>query len=473
MSVSDPFLPDRRVRVVVLGVAVAALLVFGWINVRGRARLDAPQGHRSDFTVYTAAATAVAEGRSPYDAANASGWGYIYPPLFAILVSPFRDLAPTSQAWSWFLVTMAAALGSYRETVRLVTWADEVAWPRAPGPATPRVPGWLALTSVATIFSPGIATMKWGQVGILLLYLLLLGTRLIVTSRRAGAVAVGGLMLSLAVAIKLSPMLPAACLLSAVGWAGLSGPREPQGRQRFLGAVSGLACGLALCLVLVPSAFVGWRTNSAWLHEFADRVVFNLGTGQRSGVDVRTPGNHQLSNAMRFLARAMERGRLPASEAPPETMPQPERVGYLDAFYSAPTPVDAGPGRAVALALQFLVAAAALAATAAFATERPLGTGALAAMAFSIVPTLLFSPIAWSHHYVLLQPASVFVPLWFWQRGARGWAATLAGWLALSVVLQFLLLPHPWRVFPWLPFPLALWVCAAAVIAWRVRTRTF
>src|SRR4051812_35861414 len=85
-------------------VATVAAAVWGLTDVRNRARVDPddPTAHKSDFTVYTEAGAAFFDGRDPYAVASPRGWHYLYPPLFAILVSPLANLPPQWQAVSFF-----------------------------------------------------------------------------------------------------------------------------------------------------------------------------------------------------------------------------------------------------------------------------------------------------------------------------------------------------------------------------------
>ena len=81
--------------------------------------------HRTDFTVYTEAGAAFFDGRNPYEVSNPRGWHYLYPPLFAILVSPLHALSSTGQVAVWFVLSVAMALGCHFETRRLVTRSAE------------------------------------------------------------------------------------------------------------------------------------------------------------------------------------------------------------------------------------------------------------------------------------------------------------------------------------------------------------
>ncbi|HEY1784543.1 MAG TPA: hypothetical protein VGG30_03310, partial [Pirellulales bacterium] len=102
----------------------AALIVWGLIDVRSRGRIEPGNlvEHRTDFTVYTEAGAACFDGRDPYAVTNARGWGYLYPPLFAILVAPLSRLDPQWQVTVWFFVSLLMLWGCYRESTLLVDW---------------------------------------------------------------------------------------------------------------------------------------------------------------------------------------------------------------------------------------------------------------------------------------------------------------------------------------------------------------
>ena len=83
-----------RMRVIV--VLVIALAIWGWFDVRLRGTVD-PNDlglHKTDFTVYTEAGAAFFDGRDPYKVTNPRGWGYLYPPAFAMLIAPLHALPP-------------------------------------------------------------------------------------------------------------------------------------------------------------------------------------------------------------------------------------------------------------------------------------------------------------------------------------------------------------------------------------------
>ena len=167
----------------------AALVVWGLVDVRARGRID-PENlveHRTDLTVYTEAGAAFFDGRDPYGVTNARGWGYLYPPLFAILIAPLAALGPQVQVTIWFFISLVLLWGCYRETTLLVAWLARRRPPGGPaGEAGPlrRLPEWLPWAAAIAALLPTLNCLQRGQVGILQLYLLVVGFRLLLTGGR-------------------------------------------------------------------------------------------------------------------------------------------------------------------------------------------------------------------------------------------------------------------------------------------------
>ena len=88
-------------------VLVIGLTIWGWLDVRERGQTHPNHAdfHRTDFTVYTEAGAAFFDGREPYEATNPRGWYYLYPPLFALLVSPLAALDYKSQVVVWYIIS--------------------------------------------------------------------------------------------------------------------------------------------------------------------------------------------------------------------------------------------------------------------------------------------------------------------------------------------------------------------------------
>src|SRR5262249_27080204 len=92
--------PTAEVQFRYAGVAVViGLAIWGWLDVRERGQIHPHHVdfHRTDFTVYTGAGAAFFDGRDPYQVTSPRGWYYLYPPLFALLVSPLAVLDFKSQ----------------------------------------------------------------------------------------------------------------------------------------------------------------------------------------------------------------------------------------------------------------------------------------------------------------------------------------------------------------------------------------
>ncbi len=184
------------------------LLVWGLTDVRSRGRVDAarPGVHRTDFTVYTEAGAAFFDGRDPYAVTNPRGWGYLYPPLFAILVSPLHALHPQLQVVTWFFLNLLLVWACYRECLRLVRLAAP-----AVDESAPLVPRWLAIATIATVALPTLNCLQRGQVGVVKIWLLLLGLRLLLESRSWRKAFAAGGVFAAAIALKITPPCRSGC----------------------------------------------------------------------------------------------------------------------------------------------------------------------------------------------------------------------------------------------------------------------
>ncbi len=214
--------------------AVAVALVFGLVGVRERARTDlGARAHHTDFTVYTAAAKALADGADPYDAKSPRGWRYVYPPLLAIALRPFTWLSDPDGAFAFYLVCVLALGYALVVTSRAIG-------------------GRAGRTSVALAFLVCLLfvgqTFQRGQVATILLALQVGALALL--ARRRDALA--GVVLALGVALRLTPLLPAgvvgiACLRRLVRGEGRAALRFP----------AGFVAGLVLWFAAVPAALLG------------------------------------------------------------------------------------------------------------------------------------------------------------------------------------------------------------------------
>ena len=217
--------------------------------------------HRTDFTVYTEAGAAFFDGRDPYQVTNPRGWRYLYPPLFALVVSPLHALPSKAQVCVWFALSVAMGFGCYVEMRRLIgRFSPEAIL----GVRQMRFLRWVALAAVLAALLPLLNCMQRGQVEVLKLYLLLLGLRLALTGRGAGQRFLAGIVFALAAILKLTPLLPVAGLILYDGVLGLRervlGTTAASGRPAWRRAVpltGGLTAGLLLFALFLPAGVLG------------------------------------------------------------------------------------------------------------------------------------------------------------------------------------------------------------------------
>ncbi len=431
------------------GIAIA-LALWCALDVSRRARIDPqrPSQHMTDVTVYTEAGRAFFDGRDPYEVANIRGWKYLYPPLFALLIAPISHLTPSGQASAWFAVSVAMCFGSYFECRRLVLFCSSGSNPDAqtgsasegvlPVPCTRFGLVWIA--AAVTAILPALNCLQRGQVGVALLYPLLLGFRLLVTGRTSFTWLAGGIVLALPIALKLTPALPVACVLFVLFVSSVSLPQTsnqfdcPQ-RRRALWSTSGCLAGCILFFLLIPASLVGWEKNLACLRTWYDKVATKVNDVRTDDFaeKVDSPRNQSLANAV-------------------------FRFGNWVAFEFAGGPDDRVTGKAngvmpmdAPLVSQTLLAVRGLALLAllgvcvrAGRSADPLLWGA--ALGLACVATFVVSPVARGHYYVLFLPAVLFVPLLLHKGGKHREALQAALVPAVLVAAHYLLLKYAGRI---------------------------
>jgi hypothetical protein len=482
-----PTWEERQRRRWIWAALLIAIVVWGLTDVRRRARIDPenPAVHKTDFTVYTEAGAAFFDDRDPYEVANPRGWHYLYPPLFAILVAPLAALGTQTQAVVWYFVSVAACFGLLFECRRVWRWlstecrTDAIGGAAQPSPyplpkgeafvASP--PVWLGWLAAATVALPVMNCLQRGQVGVVLGYLLLLGLRLALTSVSMRGVFLGGVVLALAVTIKLTPILPAGFLvlvLLARAWRnnrsyadalaeGLS--RGPL--HRGVVTMAGGCAGLVLFVLIMPGIAVGHVANNAHLRTWVSRVVANDNVGSDNDFNVRSKRNQSLSNAVRrlgnriaFAAGAGPDDRL-VDDLSQQTLQMPAETALVDIGLKA---VTAG------LVGLLLVAGWRVA-------GQDDVSGLVALFGLACAATLVVSPISWGHHYVVWLPALVFVPYWLWINDRRALAVGMAEAALVLVAAHYIFLDHSGRV-GLLGIGTTIWYLAATIsLGWPRSTR--
>jgi len=378
-----------------VAVAVVAAGYF-WLDVRQRARLDrGVKRHRTDFTVYQYAARALKQGEDPYAARNPRGYRYVYPPLLAVLLQPVADWEPQDAALVFYLLSVAALIGSVLLLRRVVGGR----WPPI---------------LVAAVVCLGFAHQGFqrGQVTHVLLFLQVAALALLLARRYATA----GLFLGLGGALRLTPLFPA----YAVGIGLLAGAFARQGLQPPLRFGGGLAGGMFLGFVLVPVLWLGTERASAvgdrWLE--VTRQVYG------EGVDLE---DEYRINEWRFKNQAPRRVYATwagwAADVPFE-----DEAPQLGADGLRAVDTAAGITTWLFVALAFGMALAWL--------RDPAQPSYAAVYALIVLLPVLMTRYAWPTHYLLAAPAVVLA-------ARRRWTAAPVLVLFLGTLLFYVAHARP------------------------------
>jgi hypothetical protein len=419
-------------------VLCLGLAIWGLTDVRQRAHFDPVLAaedrrvimkHRTDLTVYTEAGAAFFDGRDPYGVTNPRGWMYLYPPLFAILMAPLHALPPQWQGVFWYFLSLAMAWGCYRESVRLLRHAQVSEFTSREDSA--KKFRWIQVAAVAAILIPTLDCLQRGQVGILILYLLLLGLRLVMEGDSWQKTVVGGLVLSLSIVFKIIPALPVFFLLFLLIVPRMQKTEGTSRSFRFLGAGAGVLAGLFLFFFVVPSIFIGWQSNTAhlktWSRMIGDQAVATSVEAHFS--NPRGPRNQSLSNALYHT------GNQVAFWVSGRSEPNPWR--YNDTagrFMNSPTVTKTILAVRVLLVLLLIP----------LAWKRsgsPLDR--LAAFGLACAAMLMVSPVARGHYFMLELPAVLFVSLWVWKYKGPSKAVLCASIPATLSILHYVFITYP------------------------------
>jgi hypothetical protein len=174
--------------------------------------------------------------------------------------------------------------------------------------------------------------------------------------------------------------------------------------------------GGLLFLIVIPAAIVGWRKNLDYLHTWTVQIASNQLVGRRSNFDIHSPRNQSLANAV-FLWCDPVRSVLGRQLVPELLIWARQSVlgvrGVILVILAGFCLASGRRGRPLDLALGYALACAA---------------------------TLLISPIAWGHYYLIELPALLVVPLWLAAKGRHVGAG-------LSLVVPSVL---AWPHYVWL-----------------------
>mgnify|MGYP002621934835 CR=1 FL=1 len=440
-------------RLKIVGLLAIAFAVWGWVDVRLRGTVDPenPGIHKTDLTVYTEAGAAFFDGRKPYEVTNPRGWGYLYPPPFAMLLAPLHALPPRAQVLVWFALSVAMLYGCYAESVRVA----RIVVPDGPqncifGP----IPLWIGWTALVAATLPALNCLQRGQVGVAKLYLLLLGLRLCLESRTVARSFAAGCVLALPVVVKLSPIVPVGMLVFAQVVATWRAADRSAVLRRTTALGGGVVFATVLTLILLPAGAVGWRANLQNLNTWWHAVALQIADSRDDSLagDSSSVRNQSLTNAVERLGNW---GHYFFADGPNDENPMPLRMQGQEFFMDSPTvKVSLVAVRAAAACLLLVLA---------YRVGRSRDTLAVAAMfGLACVSTLVLSPISRGHYYVLLMPAALFAAAWFARKGRIRWAVATVGVPAVLSVTHYVLLDVAGRV-GLLGIGTSLWYAATCV----------
>ncbi len=404
-------------------VVVVLLLVWGFTDVRHRADLD-PQNlrtHRTDFTVYTEAGAAFFDGRDPYAVTNPAGLYYLYPPMLALLVAPLHALPTSWQGVTWFLLSLLMVVGCLSECRKIVRQTQDTFQ------GTHHLPGWIAIATAAAVVVPFLDTLQRGQVGIAVLWPLLMGFRLLSETQERFSGFWGGILLALPVVLKVTPALPVATLLFQQFIAAVRTERSPFARRHFVQCVSGVTVGLIVFLLVVPTILIGWDNNLRHLKTWYTDVIANEHFGETHQISYHDAHNQSLDNALHLLGIWVAdtvTGEADARDTSPSTAPP------------LPRPMDAPIVKAILVAPRVVLALLLIIVAVRWHGETT-GVGRVAVFGLACAMSLALSPITWRHHFVMLLPGILLLP-WALYEAYRSVARGLAMLAATLVLGQYL-----------------------------------
>jgi alpha-1,2-mannosyltransferase len=166
---------------------------------------------------------------------------YPNPPIMALLLWPLAQLPPVAYAMLWFLLKSAMACLAVVLTFRMIETPDRPL----------RV--WAKVVVVLLSLRALESDLIHGNVNIFILFLLV--AALFVFYR--GKDFLAGLLLALAIACKLTPVLFVPYFLWKRAWR----------------CLAGCAAGLVVFLFLVPGLFLGMQRNAVYLQSWVEKMV--------------------------------------------------------------------------------------------------------------------------------------------------------------------------------------------------------
>ncbi len=261
--------PLSKLHVIGLSLLLLTIILFGvMVEFRGAFL----KTRMTDIGPYLRAAWAVRTGGDMYKITDDRGWHYVYPPLFAILMTPLADppngedrtgyLPYEVTVGLWYMITMGLVVAG----IGILAGAVEEPFSGlAAGRGHRFSPRWWALrTGPLLILFPAIARCQVrGQVDLLIAFFLCCVAASTLKGRRLRA----GLWLSAAICVKVIPAL----LLAFPLW------------RRDWRMLSGSAVGLLAGLILVPLVVLGPARTVSSYKSFYQGIVLGGISGDPGG----------------------------------------------------------------------------------------------------------------------------------------------------------------------------------------------
>jgi hypothetical protein len=461
-----------------LVIPFLGICIWGWVDVRQRGYYypEDPLQHKTDFTVYTEAGAAFFDGRPPYEVANPRGWTYLYPPMFALVVAPLSVLPSQDQVMIWFVISLLLCWGCIYESGRTLAYLrqndDHVA-----EHYTAWYP-WLGIAAVFAAALPALNCLQRGQVGILKLYLLLLGLRLVISGRSHWIRLLGGVVLALPIVLKILPLLPVCflifvqlviCIKNRLTRTYPANNASQRAADTSLGLTSlGLGLGLALFFLIIPSMLIGWRANMNHLKTWSGFVLTKADDGgedARSG-NSRSIRNQSLQNAAYRLGNFIwHKAAAGPDDKLIEFFERPETV-----FKRPEMIMDSPVIETILLGLKLVI----LAGLGFIGIRLGLrGDGLSLATAFGLacITMLVVSPVARVHYFMLFAPAILYFPLWLDREDRTKAAKIMAVIPILLIDVHYIFLPYAGRV-GLLGLGTTAWLVAAFIFTARGSRKT-
>jgi hypothetical protein len=321
--------------------------------------------------------------------------------------------------------------------------------------------GWLVVATAAAVLFPFINTLQRGQVGIAVLWPLLIGFRVISDTQRRFWWFLGGTLLALPVVMKVTPALPVSILLLQQFVAAVRTERSPIALRRFVHCVSGFMVGMIFFLLLLPTILIGWEDNIRHLGTWYTGVATNERLGEAQNFDAHSVRNQSLDNAVYRLGNWFTYTFTGGPD---------DRGASLPTAPPTPLPMDAPIVRTILVVPRIMLALLLIVVAVRWHWETE-GAGQAAAFGLACAMSLPLSPISWGHHFVILLPGMLFV-LWALYEAHRSAARWLAIFAATLILVHFSTLDFAGGIagrLGLLGIGIAIWCTVAGIYLLRIK----